>query len=55
MSFASFSVLIDEKGHAKLGDFGFAKTVAPGTRTYTFCGTPGYVAPENVMVRLLST
>lgn len=37
--------------YCKLGDFGFAKTVEPGTRTYTFCGTPGYVAPENIMGR----
>ncbi len=35
----------------KLGDFGFAKQVDLGGRTYTFCGTPGYVAPENVMGR----
>jgi len=40
------NVLIDSQGYAKLGDFGFAKVVEPGSRTYTFCGTPGYVAPE---------
>uniref|UniRef100_A0A7R9VAH7 cGMP-dependent protein kinase n=1 Tax=Chlamydomonas euryale TaxID=1486919 RepID=A0A7R9VAH7_9CHLO len=45
------NVLIDSQGYAKLGDFGFAKVVEPGSRTYTFCGTPGYVAPENVMGR----
>ncbi len=28
--------------YAKLGDFGFAKYVEYGARTYTFCGTPGY-------------
>lgn len=35
------------QGYAKLGDFGFAKQVDAMGRTYTFCGTPGYVAPEN--------
>ena len=39
------------QGYAKLGDFGFAKQIEVGGRTYTFCGTPGYVAPENVLGR----
>lgn len=41
------NVLIDAAGYAKLGDFGFAKQIDTSGRTYTFCGTPGYVAPEN--------
>jgi len=45
------NVLIDSQGYCKLGDFGFAKVVEAGARTYTFCGTPGYVAPENIMGR----
>ena len=43
------NVFIDVNGHVKLGDFGFAKVLDNGNRTYTFCGTPGYVAPENVL------
>lgn len=42
------NVFIDDSGYIKLGDFGFAK-VLEGARTYTFCGTPGYVAPENIL------
>jgi protein kinase A len=40
------NVLIDRNGYCKLTDFGFAKTVEPGQRTYTLCGTPEYIAPE---------
>lgn len=43
------NVFICSKGYIKLGDFGFAKILENGNRTYTFCGTPGYVAPENVL------
>ncbi|CAD7705322.1 unnamed protein product [Ostreobium quekettii] len=43
------NVFLDDKGYVKLGDFGFAKVLDNGNRTYTFCGTPGYVAPENVL------
>lgn len=27
-------------------DFGFVKTVQKGSKTYTMCGTPEYLAPE---------
>lgn len=43
------NVFIDESGYIKLGDFGFAKVLDGVHRTYTFCGTPGYVAPENIL------
>ena len=29
-------------------DFGFAKQLQPGAKTYTLCGTPQYLAPEIV-------
>ncbi|KAI8590918.1 YKL166Cp-like protein, partial [Geranomyces variabilis] len=38
------NVLIDVNGHAKLGDFGFAKVIDGPTKT--FCGTPSYIPPE---------
>lgn len=40
------NILIDKTGYLKITDFGFAKTVE--TRTYTFCGTMPYLAPEMI-------
>ncbi|CAK0742420.1 hypothetical protein CVIRNUC_001395 [Coccomyxa viridis] len=49
------NVFIDNQGFVKLGDFGFAKVLESSKRTYTFCGTPGYVAPENVLAHGYNT
>ena len=38
------NLLLDDKGYLKLVDFGFAKKIE--SRTFTFCGTPDYLAPE---------
>ena len=40
------NLLITKDGHVIVTDFGFAKKLEPGTRTYTTCGTPDYLAPE---------
>merc|ERR1712014_45563 len=40
------NILVCQNGYSKLTDFGFAKILEPGTRTYTLCGTPEYIAPE---------
>lgn len=43
------NLLIASDGHLKITDFGFAKKIQDGHRTYTLCGTPEYLAPEVIM------
>lgn len=42
--------MIDQTGHCKLIDFGFAKEFTSkkkeDQKAYTKCGTPDYMAPE---------
>ncbi|XP_055920501.1 cGMP-dependent protein kinase, isozyme 2 forms cD4/T1/T3A/T3B isoform X1 [Eupeodes corollae] len=45
------NLLLDERGYVKLVDFGFAKKLQSGRKTWTFCGTPEYVAPEVILNR----
>ncbi|KAL3913696.1 MAG: hypothetical protein SGPRY_007892 [Prymnesium sp.] len=42
------NVLIDDRGHAVLSDFGLAKEAITSLQggTWSFCGTPSYMAPE---------
>ena len=42
-----FSILIDAQGHIRLTDFGLSKNCEDG-KTYSFCGTVEYMAPEVV-------
>ncbi|XP_042325649.1 cGMP-dependent protein kinase 2 [Sceloporus undulatus] len=43
------NLILDAQGYIKLVDFGFAKKIAAGQKTWTFCGTPEYVAPEVIL------
>ncbi|XP_038061879.1 cGMP-dependent protein kinase 1-like isoform X2 [Patiria miniata] len=43
------NLLLDSKGNVKMVDFGFAKHIGFGRKTWTFCGTPEYVAPEIIL------
>ena len=45
------NLLLDSQGYVKLVDFGFAKKLHDGKKTWTFCGTPEYVAPEVILNR----
>jgi serine/threonine protein kinase len=44
-----FSILLDSEGHIKLTDFGLSKeSIFDEKKTYSFCGTVEYMAPEVV-------
>uniref|UniRef100_A0A8B9K5V2 cGMP-dependent protein kinase n=1 Tax=Astyanax mexicanus TaxID=7994 RepID=A0A8B9K5V2_ASTMX len=43
------NLMLDSDGYVKLVDFGFAKKMKCGQKTWTFCGTPEYVAPEIIL------
>jgi len=43
------NLLLDSHGYAKMVDFGFSKVIPEGRKTWTFCGTPEYVAPEIIL------
>ena len=43
------NLLMDSRGYIKVVDFGFAKKIGLGQKTWTFCGTPDYVAPEVIL------
>ncbi|KAL0272069.1 UNVERIFIED_CONTAM: hypothetical protein PYX00_005182 [Menopon gallinae] len=40
------NLVFNADGYVKLADFGFAKKLSSGEKTWTFAGTPEYVAPE---------
>mmetsp|Transcript_82 Transcript_82/g.239 ORF Transcript_82/g.239 Transcript_82/m.239 type:complete len:915 (-) Transcript_82:41-2785(-) len=42
------NMLFCTTGYVKITDFSFAKKIPPGRKSYTLCGTPAYLAPEQL-------
>ena len=42
------NLMLTTQGQVKVIDLGFAKLLDEGERTFTFCGTPDYMAPQIV-------
>ena len=49
LSLPLYSYCSGVDGYVKLVDFGFSKKLDSGNKTWTFCGTPEYVAPEIIL------
>ncbi|XP_014837734.1 PREDICTED: cGMP-dependent protein kinase 1-like isoform X1 [Poecilia mexicana] len=49
------NVVLDEQGYGKLIGSRCLKRVEVGKKTWTFCGTPGYMAPEIILSKGHST
>lgn len=43
------NIVLDHRGYGMLTDFGFTKKLNASDKTYTLCGTPGYMAPEVIL------
>ena len=45
------NIVMDSRGYGMITDFGFTKKLnsSNGNKTYTLCGTPGYMAPEVIL------
>ncbi|XP_075240396.1 cGMP-dependent protein kinase 1-like isoform X4 [Convolutriloba macropyga] len=43
------NLLLTSNGYVKMCDFGFAKKIGRESKTWTFCGTPEYTAPEIIL------
>ena len=43
------NILFETDGYLKISDFGLAKFLKPGEKTYSLAGTPDYVSPEVIL------